>query len=121
MIGRIGHISDSPSGDSLLYKRLATNCRWKDIESEFGRHICSLAKIFYRTVNIFHSCFANLVENLNSSFLVSRAPLYSSAILKKEHCRRTALDSSIALKFRLPDLEELVSELRKVGIKDLTA
>ena len=68
----------------ILLRRLATPCRWHDLELLFGKHASHLSECFWETLECFMEARGNLVQGpMSSSFISRRAAIYAEAIHNK--------------------------------------
>ena len=65
----------------IFVRRLATPCRWSDLEEKFGMHSSALSEIFREVAHCFYDGKRHLIMNFRHDLLRSRASLYSQSII----------------------------------------
>jgi len=71
---------DSVECFCVVLRRLASPCRWYDMEELFGRHAPALCVVFYATLEVLMRRWDPLLSEWRVDFLRERAALYSTKI-----------------------------------------
>ena len=74
---------DSTTACCIVLRKLATPCRWYDLEPVFGMHSSKLSEIFWEQMECFVESRGHLITTLRTELLAERAELYASAIKDK--------------------------------------
>jgi nuclease HARBI1 len=79
--------SVTPLLDScILLRRLASPCRWRDLDLLFGKHASQLSEIFWECIENFLSLREHLITgDLHIGFLAANASRYAHAIRTKSN------------------------------------
>ena len=64
----------------LVMRRLASPCRWADMEVMFGMTSWAMSEVFWEVVETFQSNCAKLITQFRSDLRVIRAALYAQAV-----------------------------------------
>ena len=69
---------------AVVLRRMASPCRWDDLNLLFGKHASQLSEIFWESIAYFVGKFRYLLQSpINSSFIQERGRLYSYAVHRK--------------------------------------
>eukprot|EP00171_Calliarthron_tuberculosum_P004409 IDg4409t1 len=76
----------------VLLRRMATPCRWRDLELQFGKHASQLSEIFWEGIEAFLAARLYLLDsNLSAQYISSKAVLFSAAVADKSGCLTNCL------------------------------
>ena len=64
----------------ILLRRMASPCRWADVEYLFGMRSSALSEVFWEVMESFYEAQGHLVLNLREGLLAQRAELYADSI-----------------------------------------
>lgn len=67
----------------VMLRRLASRCRYRDIEVDHGMHASKLSKVFWEVCTEFNNKFGRLVTDFRVDLLHDRASLYSYCIQRR--------------------------------------
>lgn len=67
----------------IVLRKLASACRWTDLEYTFGMRSSALSEVFWEVIESFVESKGHLICTLRESLLVERAALYADAIIAK--------------------------------------
>ena len=77
---RNGYKCDPITAYCIVLLKLASPCRWKDVEYLFGMHAPALSEVFWEVVETFVEGKGYLLTDLREGMLADRAELYADSI-----------------------------------------
>ena len=94
---------DVITASGIVLRRMATPCRWKDVEFLLGMHSSCLGEIFWEVLETFVEMRGHLFETFRSDFIAERTELYSASIHPKGAPLDNLLVSWTAQRSRIAD------------------
>lgn len=71
----------------IFMRRMASPCRWRDLELQFGKHSSQLSEIFWEAVEAFlGSRLPLLTSNLSTRYIEEKAELFAAVVAEKSGC-----------------------------------
>lgn len=68
---------------AIVLRRLASPCRWTDVEELFGRTVSSLSEIFHETVEHVAEKWGPVLTSWRGDLMAERAAVYAGAVAAK--------------------------------------
>lgn len=88
---RNGYVCDPLTATCVLLRRLATPCRLKDLEEEFGLRFSALSEIFWEVCESLHEGKGELVTKFRKDLMTERASYYAECV----HGQGASLDNCV--------------------------
>lgn len=74
------HSCDPTTACSIVLRKIASPCRWKDVECNFGMWSSALNEVFWEVINYLVEARGHILTDLHESLLVERASLEADKI-----------------------------------------
>jgi hypothetical protein len=74
---------DSITATCIILRRLASPCRWRDIEVTFGMHSSAMSENSWEALETFYERRSSLLMDFSSDLIEKRAPVYAECLSRE--------------------------------------